>query len=283
MAPGSVRMRDADEDSLAVSDEEAEEVMSGSQEEDASGGSYAASGSDSGAPTNSEDATSEEADLGVLEGGEASGSRSLGYRVINSESLKRLQRDAINDVAGIWGCTPAISKTLLMSYMWDKERLLSEGLGRAGRGRGLRGALAGCIRISTPRAELPGGMPHAPPAPLPHLSNHHPLCCPSQTILATRARTPCTAQRGWPGRMAGPARRPPPAASQRRRPAAAAPSPAACACAMRPQASARPTAAAMRFATTAGAATCRCRSARARRATWCACRSSAAWSATRRW
>lgn len=119
-------MRDADEDSLAVSDEEAEEVMSGSQEEDASGGSYAASGSDSGAPTNSEDATSEEADLGVLEGGEASGSRSLGYRVINSESLKRLQRDAINDVAGIWGCTPAISKTLLMSYMWDKERLLND-------------------------------------------------------------------------------------------------------------------------------------------------------------
>lgn len=30
------------------------------------------------------------------------------------------------EVAGIWNCKRSIAKTLLMHYMWDKEKLLSE-------------------------------------------------------------------------------------------------------------------------------------------------------------
>ena len=125
---GSVRMRDADEDSVIVISDDSdagEELLSDS------GGAVAGHSSDTGAYGADADseagASSGEADLGVLEdGNHASSRKGPGYRVITQESLKKLQRAAIDDVASIWGCAPSIAKTLLMAYMWDKERLLSE-------------------------------------------------------------------------------------------------------------------------------------------------------------
>lgn len=38
----------------------------------------------------------------------------------------RLQGDAVADVAGIWNCKKSVAKTLLMHYMWDKDKLMSE-------------------------------------------------------------------------------------------------------------------------------------------------------------
>jgi hypothetical protein len=37
-----------------------------------------------------------------------------------------LQAEAVSDVENIWNCKKSVAKTLLMHYMWDKERLLSE-------------------------------------------------------------------------------------------------------------------------------------------------------------
>jgi hypothetical protein len=132
MSPGSVRMRDADEDSVIVISDD--DDMSGSEpqgsDEDPFSygdmGSDASSASESHGGGGSDDPTSEEADLGLLDDTAAGSTKSLGYRIVDSASLKRLQRAAIDDVAGIWGCAPAVAKTLLMYYMWDKERLLSE-------------------------------------------------------------------------------------------------------------------------------------------------------------
>jgi hypothetical protein len=37
-----------------------------------------------------------------------------------------LQAEAVSDVETIWSCKKSVAKTLLMHYMWDKERLLSK-------------------------------------------------------------------------------------------------------------------------------------------------------------
>lgn len=125
-------MRDPDEDSQPATDDEA---MSGSDvdysqcsDDDAASGSGAEpQGSDAdGGVGSSDDATSEEADLGVLDDASPGAGKCLGYRVIDAEAMKKLQRAAIDDVAAIWGCGAGVAKTLLMSYMWDKERLLND-------------------------------------------------------------------------------------------------------------------------------------------------------------
>jgi hypothetical protein len=238
MSPGSVRMRDADEDSvILISDDD---DMSGSgrgegSDEEEEAYSYGSGGSDSGSggpAPGSDDPTSEEADLGLLEDAAPGSSKSLGYRIVDGASLKRLQRGAIDDVAGIWGCAPAVAKTLLMYYMWDKERLLSEwrragpagGAGgqrcaaRMRRAASLRGA---CNRRRCP---CPRRLTRPPCAPVP------PTSIRAQTTWGTRARTRSSS---WQA-----SRRPRPvaaAAARRRRAAAAAarraaaPSRAACA------------------------------------------------------
>jgi hypothetical protein len=38
----------------------------------------------------------------------------------------RAQGDAVAEVASIWACKKGVAKTLLMHYMWDKEKLLGE-------------------------------------------------------------------------------------------------------------------------------------------------------------
>jgi len=190
MAPGSVRMRDADDDSLAALSED--DVMTGSEaseggedeeeeedeyscaaaSDDGEGGS--GSGNDSEQSAGSEDPTSEEADLGVLDDTSV-GNRSLGYRVIDAESLKRLQRAAIDDVMAIWGCAAGVAKTLLMSYMWDKERLLSEWSPRAG-GMVVRGArVVVGPRAPAERAQEAGCCPSSlsPSSVSPPSSQHH--------------------------------------------------------------------------------------------------------------
>jgi hypothetical protein len=37
-----------------------------------------------------------------------------------------LQGEAVADVASIWNCKISVAKTLLMHYMWDKDKLMSE-------------------------------------------------------------------------------------------------------------------------------------------------------------
>jgi hypothetical protein len=37
-----------------------------------------------------------------------------------------LQAAAVAEVASIWNCKGSIAKTLLMHYMWDKDKLMSE-------------------------------------------------------------------------------------------------------------------------------------------------------------
>lgn len=37
-----------------------------------------------------------------------------------------LQGEAVAEVASIWNCKNSVAKTLLMSYMWDKDKLMSE-------------------------------------------------------------------------------------------------------------------------------------------------------------
>lgn len=200
MAPGSVRMREPDEDSGSAG---------GSEDEGMSDSGY--SYGDSDAPSGSEELiSSEEADLGVVEEAAAGGSsKRLGYRVINGESLKKLQRAAIDDVAGIWGCGPGVAKTLLMAYMWDKERLLSEW-----RAEGARGVaqLAGGLAAACSRRQIADRMSWAcaPAAlcPRPSLSScmqsrliaradTFPLPSPPlpQATWATRGRSTCTRSR----------------------------------------------------------------------------------------
>lgn len=133
MAPGSVRMRDASEGSQPGTEDD---VMSGSDVEEASGSDYSyGGGSDDGegAPSTSEqhehaDDESDEADVSLADdaGPSSTGGRSHGYRIIDNAALKRLQRSAIDDISGIWGCSATVAKTLLMAYRWDKERLMSE-------------------------------------------------------------------------------------------------------------------------------------------------------------
>lgn len=37
-----------------------------------------------------------------------------------------VQGEAVAEVANIWNCKRTVAKTLLMHYMWDKEKLLSK-------------------------------------------------------------------------------------------------------------------------------------------------------------
>lgn len=37
-----------------------------------------------------------------------------------------VQGEAVADVASIWNCKKSVAKTLLMNYMWDKDKLMSE-------------------------------------------------------------------------------------------------------------------------------------------------------------
>lgn len=37
-----------------------------------------------------------------------------------------VQGAAVADVASIWNCKKSVAKTLLMHYMWDKDKLMSE-------------------------------------------------------------------------------------------------------------------------------------------------------------
>jgi hypothetical protein len=37
-----------------------------------------------------------------------------------------LQGEAVAEVASIWNCKNSVAKTLLMHYMWDKDKLMSE-------------------------------------------------------------------------------------------------------------------------------------------------------------
>jgi len=37
-----------------------------------------------------------------------------------------LQAAAVSEVEDIWGCKRSVAKTLLMHYMWDKEKLLGK-------------------------------------------------------------------------------------------------------------------------------------------------------------
>lgn len=43
-----------------------------------------------------------------------------------ADSKCYLQAEAIQEVESIWACRKSVAKTLLMHYMWDKEKLLSE-------------------------------------------------------------------------------------------------------------------------------------------------------------
>eukprot|EP00877_Chromochloris_zofingiensis_P002490 jgi/Chrzof1/12241/Cz06g26220.t1 len=101
MGPGSVHMKDAADDT--ESDYQDEEY------------------------DDSWNSNSEEADLGVAEEAEERVKDSgLGWRIIDSSQLKKVQGDAIEGVVSIWGCPASVAKTLLMHYMWDKEKLLSD-------------------------------------------------------------------------------------------------------------------------------------------------------------
>lgn len=40
--------------------------------------------------------------------------------------MLHLQAAAVAEVASIWNCKGSIAKTLLMHYMWDKDKLMSE-------------------------------------------------------------------------------------------------------------------------------------------------------------
>jgi hypothetical protein len=37
-----------------------------------------------------------------------------------------VQGEAVAEVASIWSCKNSVAKTLLMHYMWDKDKLMSE-------------------------------------------------------------------------------------------------------------------------------------------------------------
>lgn len=37
-----------------------------------------------------------------------------------------VQGEAVAEVASIWNCKNSVAKTLLMHYMWDKDKLMSE-------------------------------------------------------------------------------------------------------------------------------------------------------------
>lgn len=139
MSVRSVRMQDANneiEEIDLTNQSDSEAVMSGSEPSDdgyscgdaADSDDGGAGGSDSEQQLDSDDATSEEANLGLADDAQPHSSKSLGYRVIDRSVLQRLQRAAVEEIASIWGCTPSIAKTLLMAYSWDKERLLSEWL-----------------------------------------------------------------------------------------------------------------------------------------------------------
>jgi hypothetical protein len=151
-------MRDADEDSQATDDE----AMSGSEpseysydagDSDDNDGADAGASSSDDAPAGS-DGSSDGDDAGPTPADDGD-SRRLGYRVITADSMKRLQQGAIDEVGAIWGCGASVAKTLLMAYMWDKERLLSEAPG---------GERGGGGRMAAPRAwqgGWSGGLPRA--------------------------------------------------------------------------------------------------------------------------
>lgn len=41
-------------------------------------------------------------------------------------TINVLQGEAVSEVASIWNCPLPVAKTLLMHYMWDKEKLLGK-------------------------------------------------------------------------------------------------------------------------------------------------------------
>lgn len=45
---------------------------------------------------------------------------------LSRQGVSDLQAEAILEVEAIWNCRKSLAKTLLMHYMWDKEKLLSE-------------------------------------------------------------------------------------------------------------------------------------------------------------
>ncbi len=105
----SLHMADVEDDSGAASsdpdwDDDCDPSSSGAA------GELDESGSDDGA------------DLGLVEeaGPSKRGAECVGYRIIKSSELRRVQQRAIADVVSIWGCRPALAKTMLMAYMWDR-------------------------------------------------------------------------------------------------------------------------------------------------------------------
>ncbi|KAI8472707.1 MAG: hypothetical protein J3K34DRAFT_204977 [Monoraphidium minutum] len=130
----SVRMRDADADSVAAPSDDETAPMEG--DSGSSGDSY---GDDYGSNADSDGGggcggsdESEEAALGLASGDEEGGGGGGGrggaarYRIITGDSLKALQRGAIDEVTGIFGYSGGVAKTMLMAYRWDKDRLLND-------------------------------------------------------------------------------------------------------------------------------------------------------------
>eukprot|EP00775_Hariotina_reticulata_P013428 gene13428-13556_t len=104
MGPGSVHMTD-----VVASDEEQEYYQSDDLDSEA----YCSSEND-------------ETDIGLAEAAPTSTKDGLPYRIIDADMLKRVQAAAVTEVEDIWGCKRSVAKTLLMHYMWDKERLLGD-------------------------------------------------------------------------------------------------------------------------------------------------------------
>lgn len=110
-------MTDADDVIEIFSSDSAEEDQDGSEAEMSEGSDDYYNSSEEGS------------DLGGLgdEGRPTSTTeKRLPYRIIDPDLLKQVQGEAVAEVAGIWNCKRSIAKTLLMHYMWDKEKLLSD-------------------------------------------------------------------------------------------------------------------------------------------------------------
>eukprot|EP00879_Flechtneria_rotunda_P010931 GHRR01011422.1.p1 GENE.GHRR01011422.1~~GHRR01011422.1.p1 ORF type:complete len:527 (+),score=168.68 GHRR01011422.1:246-1826(+) len=68
----------------------------------------------------------DEAGMGLLDAEPGVNKEKPAYRVIDADLLVKVQAEAVQGVASIWGCKKSVAKTLLMHYMWDKEKLLSD-------------------------------------------------------------------------------------------------------------------------------------------------------------
>eukprot|EP00878_Enallax_costatus_P004275 GHUV01004505.1.p1 GENE.GHUV01004505.1~~GHUV01004505.1.p1 ORF type:complete len:527 (+),score=139.84 GHUV01004505.1:269-1849(+) len=101
MAPGSVNMRDADASDISEDYQDDSESLYSSDNDEF------------------------EAEMG-LGSGPSSTKDKPPYRIIDADLLKKVQAEAISEVESIWGCKRSVAKTLLMHYMWDKEKLLSD-------------------------------------------------------------------------------------------------------------------------------------------------------------